>query len=340
MLRTGRKLLPALAVGAVVAQLLSSAGVRADDKPIVMKIALVTLDDSLHRYAQNYAAAVEKASGGRIKPEIYPASKLGSIERQTEGVQFGAIQCQIVAPEFLVGVDERFEVLATPGLIASMTDGQHLAADPAVRSLMLGLGADKGLHGVGLFMSAQSAIVSRSPIPHLGDLKGKKIRIFASSFERVAMQRLGAIPKPMTLAEVLPALQDNALDGAISSIAIFNSMSYRSAAKYVTDTGQPAIFAITEISRKWYDALPADLRQVIDSAAAAESIAINPQAIEINNKARQVWIDGGGELITLPPEEQASMLKILAGVGDEVSNTKPQLAQAYKIVVDAAAHAK
>jgi TRAP-type C4-dicarboxylate transport system substrate-binding protein len=108
----------------------------------------------------------------------------------------------------------------------------------------------------------------------------------------------------------------------------------------VTETGQPAIFAITEISRKWYDALPADLRQIIDSAAAAEVAAINPQAIEINSKARQVWIDGGGELITFPPEEQASMLKIMAGVGDEVSNTKPLLAEAYKIVTEAAAHAK
>ena len=340
MLNTGRILVKAFARCTFLVLSLSAAGARADDKPIVMKIALVTLDDSLHQYAQNYAAAVEKASGGRIRAEIYPASKLGSIERQTEGVQFGAIQCQIVAPEFLVGVDERFEVLATPGLVTSVAEGQRLAADPAVRGLMLGLGADKGLHGVGLFMSAQSAIVSRSPIRHLGDLKGKKIRIFASPFASVAMQRLGATPKPMTLAEVLPALQDNAIDGAISSIAIFNSMNYRTAAKYVTDTGQPAIFAITEISRKWYDGLAPDLRQAVDAAAASESVAINPQAVAINSKARQVWTDGGGELIDLPPEEQASMLRILAGVGDEVSNAKPQLAEAYKIVIDAAAHAK
>jgi TRAP-type transport system periplasmic protein len=340
MLNTGRSLVTALACCTLLVLSLSAVETRADDKPIVMKIALVTLDDALHQYAQNYAAAVEKASGGRIKPEIYPASKLGSIERQTEGVQFGAIQCQIVAPEFLVGVDERFEVLATPGLVTSMVEGQRVAADPAVRSLMLGLGADKGLHGVGLFMSAQSAIVSRDPIRHLSDLKGKKIRIFASAFASVAMQRLGATPKPMTLAEVLPALQDNALDGAVSSIAIFNSMNYQSVAKYVTDTGQPAIFAITEISRKWYDALPADLRQVIDSAAVAESAAIYPQATDINNKARQAWVDGGGELIALPAAEQSTMLRILAGVGDEVSNTKPQLAEAYKIITEAAAHAK
>src|ERR1700731_379811 len=168
----------------------------ADDKTYVMKIALATFEDALHQYAKNYAAAVERDSGGRIKAEIYPASQLGSIARQAEGVQFGAIQCQIVAPEFLAGVDERFEVLAAPGLVTSMAHGQRVAANLGVLKLMLGLGADKGLHGAGLFMNSQSAVIARTPIHHLAAFKGKKIRIFASQFQSVAIQRLRAAPKP------------------------------------------------------------------------------------------------------------------------------------------------
>jgi TRAP-type transport system periplasmic protein len=315
---------------------ITAAAARADDKPVVMKIALATLDDVLHQYAKNYAAAIERDSGGRIKPEIYPSSQLGSIERQTEGVQFGAIQCQFVAPEFLVGVDERFEVLAAPALVKTFVQGQRLAADPAVQKLMLGLGADKGLRGVGLVISAQSAVVTRAALRHLADFKGKKIRIFASQFESVAMAHLGATPKAMTLAQVLPALQDNELDGALSSIAIFNSMRFQSAAKYITEIGQPAIFAIVEVSKKWYDGLPADLQQIIDKDAAVEATALDPQAVAINDNARKAWVSGGGELIALPAEEQASLLKIVAGVGDEVSATKPQLGAAYQIVTDAA----
>jgi TRAP-type C4-dicarboxylate transport system substrate-binding protein len=308
----------------------------ADDKTYVMKIALATLDDALHQYAKNYAAAVEKDSGGRIKAKIYPASQLGSIERQAQGVQFGAIQCQIVAPEFLVGIDERFEVLAAPGLVTSMAHGQRVAADPAVLKLILGLGADKGLHGAGLFMNSQSAVIAKTPIRHLADFKGKKIRIFASQFQSEAMGRLGAAPKPMTLGGVLPALQDNALDGAVSSIAVFSSMHYRQAAKYVTETGQPAIFGIAEVSKKWYDSLPTDLQQIVDKDAASESMAINPQAVEINDRARKAWIDGGGELISLPADEQSAMLKTLASVGEDVSKTKPQLSAAYQMVMEAA----
>jgi TRAP-type transport system periplasmic protein len=322
---------------AFVCLLAAILGARAADaKPYVMKISLATLNDVPHQYVKNFAAAIERDSGGRIKPEIYPASQLGSVQRQIEGVQFGAIQMTVLPPEFYAGVDERFEVLTAPGLVKSMAEGQRLAANPQVRDLMLGLGADKGLHGAALFMATQSSIIAKAALRHLADLKGKKIRIFGSEFQRVAMTRLGAVPKPMTLGDVLPALQDNVIDGAIASIAIFNAMHFEEVAKHVTEIGQPATFVTVEISKKWYDSLPADLQRLLDKDAAAESAAINPVAIEINERARKAWIASGGELIGLPADEQSSLLKIVAGVGDEVSNAKPRLTAAYKIVTDAA----
>jgi TRAP-type C4-dicarboxylate transport system substrate-binding protein len=333
-------MLAALAAGAFAASAALTMAARADDKPIVMKISLVTLDDALHLYARNYAEAVARDSHGRIKPEVYPASQLGSTQRQAEGVQFGAIQCQVVAPEFLVGIDERFEVLAAPGLVTSWAAGQHLAADPAVQSVILGLGADKGLHGAALFMSSPSSIIATKPIRRLADFKGKKIRIFGSQFESVAMARLGTIPKPMTLAEVLPALQDNSIDGAVASVSNDNTMHYVSAAKYVTEIGQPVIFGIVEISKKWYDSLPADLQQILDKDAASEALAINRLAIEIDDQARNTWVSSGGELISLPADEQSSLLKIIGSAGDEVASTKPPLLAAYKIVTEAAQRAQ
>jgi TRAP-type C4-dicarboxylate transport system substrate-binding protein len=329
---------PAAAAGIMIlAVVLSSGGTLAQDKTHTMKITLATINDQIHAFAKNFAAALEKNSGGRIKPEIYPASQLGPIPRQAEGVQFGAIQCQVVPPEFLVGIDERFEVMAAPGLVTSMAQGQKLAADPDVLKLMLSLGADKGMHGAGLFMVNPSAIAFRTPARHLADFKGKKVRIFASPFQSVAFDRLGATPVAMSLGDVLPALQQGAIDGAVASTAIFTAFHYQDAAKYVTDTGQPAIFAVVEVSKKWYDALPPDLQQIIDQTAAKESVAINRQAAEITENSRKVWTDTGGELISLPPDEQASLLKLLSSVGADVSKEKPRLADAYKIVAEAAA---
>ena len=320
----------------VMAMTLTLATGRAQDKTYVMKFTLPTLNDPSYQFTKNYAAAIERDSAGRIKTEIYPASQLGSIPRQIEGTQFGAIQCAVIPPEFFVGVDERFEVMAAPGLADSMEHAQRLAADPAVLKLMLGLGAAKGLHGVGLFMNAPSSLIAKAPIRHLADLKGKKIRIFASQFQTVALERLGATPVAMTLGDVLPAIQQGAIDGAVGGIVVFTPMHFQDAAKYVTETGQPTVFVIVEISKKWYDALPAELQKIVDTNAAKGATAINPAAIEIVNNARKGWTDTGGELISLPPEEQAAMMKTLSGVGAEVSKAKPTLSEAYKIVTDAA----
>jgi len=320
----------------VVAMALTLGPARAQDKTYVMKLSLAALNEALHQFAKDYAALIEKDSGGRIKTEIYPASQLGSIPRQIEGTQFGAIQCVVTPPEFYSGVDERYEVMAAPGLVADIGQAQRLTGDAQVRKLLLGLGADKGLHGVGLFTSQPSSTIAKSAIRHLADFKGKKLRTFASQFQREAFERLGATAVAMTLGDVLPALQQGAIDGAVAGTVIFSAMHYQDAAKYVTDIGQPVVFGLAAVSKKWYDALPADLQQIIDRDGAAASIEVNPETIAINERADQAWIASGGELIKLPPDEQAAMLKLLASVGEDVSKSKPQVDAAYKIVTDAA----
>jgi TRAP-type C4-dicarboxylate transport system substrate-binding protein len=324
----------ALAVTLALALTLSAA--QAQDKAYVMKFSTPTINDVPDTFARNLGAALEKDSGGRIKAEVYPASQLGSIPRQIEGTQFGAIQCAIIPPEFFVGLDERFEVLAAPGLVDSLAQGQRVAADAAVHKLMLGLGADKGLHGVGLFMAEPSDVISKTPIRHLADFKGKKLRTFASQFQSEAFNRLGVTPVAMTLGDVLPALQQGAIDGAVAGMGPFTKMHFSDAAKFITLTDQPAIFLIVEVNQKWFDALPQDLQDLIVKDAAEQSIATQPIAVDLRKKSEQAWTDSGGELIKLPGDEQAQFMKTLASVGPDVSKSKPALAAAYQVVSDAA----
>src|ERR1700752_4238834 len=114
---------------------------RAEDNTYVMKLGIATINDSQHEWCKRFAAMVEKDSGGRIKGEIYPASQLGPIPRQIEGVQFGSIQAWMGPPEFLVGVDMRYEALSAPGLLTSYDQMVKVIHDPAVRDMMFGFGA-------------------------------------------------------------------------------------------------------------------------------------------------------------------------------------------------------
>ena len=313
---------------------------QAQDKTFTMKITTPTLNAALDIYAKALAAVIEKDSGGRIKVEVYPASQLGSIPRQIEGVQFGAIQAAVIPPEFFVGIDERFEVLAAPGLVTSVTQGHKIAADPEVQKFYLGLGGDKGLHGVAVAYAEPSEVLSKNAIRHVADFKGKKIRIFASEFQSAAFRRLGTTPVAMSPSDVMTAIQQGSLDSSVAGVELLSGLHFYDAAKYITMTNHAAIFYLVEISKKWYDTLPADLQQVVDKDAPSVAKDFTPRAIEIDNAANKVWTDNGGELINLPADEQADMLKTLVSVGADVSKEKPALSDAYKIVLDAAKRAQ
>ena len=324
------------AVTLAFALALTSGAARADDKVYVMKIGTPTVNDTPEAWAKIFTELIDKDAGGRIKIELYSASKLGPMAREIEGLQFGSIEAAIIPPEFFVGVDERFEVLATPGLADSLQHGERLVADPDVLKLMLGLGADKGLHGVGLYMALPSSLISRAPIRNVADIKGKKIRVFASKFQTEAFQRLGATPVAMSLGDVLPAVQQGAIDGAISGITVFNAMHFQDAAKYVFQINQPGIFLVIEVSKKWFDALPKDLQEIVERDAARASIEVNPPATALYENAKKNWVASGGELTEMAADERAAMIKTLDSVADDVAKAKPQLYEAYKVVAAAA----
>jgi TRAP-type C4-dicarboxylate transport system substrate-binding protein len=114
----------------------------------------------------------------------------------------------------------------------------------------------------GFFLNGMSSVIAKKPIRNASDFKGRKIRTLASKFQTEPFNRLGARPVVMTLGDVMPALQQGTIDGSIGSIVIFTPMRFQDAAKFVTETGQPAVFVAVEISKRWFDTLPADLQKI------------------------------------------------------------------------------
>lgn len=313
---------------------------HAEGASIVMKLSTATLNDTQHEWMRRFVAAVERDSAGRIKGEIYPASQLGSIPRQIEGTQFGSIQGWIGPPEFLVGVDARYEVPSAPGLVTSQEQDVRVFSDPAVRDLILGLGANKGLTGVGIFPFGPASIVTHKPVHHLVEFKGLKIRMSASPFQLEMMKRLKASPVAMSLGDVLPAIQQGAIDGALTSVTVDTTLHYVDAAKYITEVDQPWVNSIAVVNRKWLDSLPADLQRIVRDDAMAVSTQIVPFVSDFFAMQCKVWTDSGGELISLPAVEQQAMIVQIASVANDLSRSSPELNAAVKVVFESAARNK
>lgn len=328
-----------LAMIVMLGGLMSRANAQAP-APYVMKLSTATINDTQHEWLKRFAAAVEKDSGGRIKGEIYPASQLGSIPRQIEGTQFGSIQGWCGPPEFLVGVDERYEVLSSPGLFSSREQNEKALKDPEIRDLILGLGANKGLVGAGIFPIGPSSIITRKPVHRLADFSGLKIRVLASPFQLEMIKRIGASPIAMTLADVLPAMQQGAIDGSLTTMTQYTTLHYIDAAKYVVETGQPYVSSITVLSKKWLDGLPPDLQKIVRDDAATVSTDIVPFVNEFFDGQTKVWTDSGGEVARLPAADQEAMMAKISSIADDISKSKPDLNAAVKVVFAAAARDK
>ena len=55
---------------------------------------------------------------------------------------------------------------------------------------------------------------------------------------------------------------------------------------------------------------------------------------------RKVWTDKGGELTSLPAEEQTAMLAKISSIGNDLSAAKPELKKAVDLVTQSAARDK
>ncbi len=313
---------------------------KAQDKVMTIKLATATLNDAQHEWMKLFAAGIEKATNGRLKAELYPASQLGSIPRMIEGTQLGSIQIWLGPPEFLVGVDPRFELLSVPGLFKDEHHALGTIADSDFAKAFLALGANKGLIGASLFYTGPMAFDMRAPVRTLADLKGKKVRVLASPFQMEQLARLGGTGIPLSLGDVLPALQQGTLDGAMSGLSVFSALQFQDTARYMTETGQSHIFSEALLSKRWFDALPADLQAAVMSISKAAGAEAIPWSLEFLTAQRKAWVEKGGEVIALPAAEKAELMTRMAPIGDDIVKTKPELKPLWDQLVATAKRTK
>jgi len=266
----------AYAFGAVLGAVLGALPASAAD--FVMKFGTATINETQHQFIKFYKDEVEKASNGRIEVQIYPASQLGPIPREIEGVQLGNIQGYIGPVDFFVGVDPRFGVFSAPMLFRDEPNAAATVHDAAVQKAMFELAAPKRMVGIATLDLGSSNYGAKNPILRLSDFNGKKLRINGTELERQKMAKLGATGIGMPLSEVVPALDQGTIDGTISGLSVFVSFKMNDLLKAVTN--DTFIISIAVVSKPWLDTLPAVLQKVVlDAGAAVQSKA---QAWEVD----------------------------------------------------------
>jgi TRAP-type C4-dicarboxylate transport system substrate-binding protein len=168
---------------------------------------------------------IPKASNGRVTADLYPADQMG-LDNATilRLLKQGVMDVGTTDISRLAADDPRFEGadLAGPALTIETARAAARAYQPIIERIMEKDWNVKVLH----WGSAPPQVFwCREAISGLGDLKGKKIRVFNKTMVDF-VNGVGGTAVNITFAEVVPALQRGIVDCAVTGTMSGNSAGW------------------------------------------------------------------------------------------------------------------
>jgi TRAP-type C4-dicarboxylate transport system substrate-binding protein len=254
-----------------------------------------------------WAKKVEDESGGRIKVELYPAMQLGGAPPDLyDQAKDGVVDLIWTVLGYTPGRFPKSEVFELPFI---MTNGEQTSA--AFYNYVMANAAEEfaGVHVIALHTHGPGLFHTKRPVNKLEDLKGMKIR-GGSRIISDMLARLGAEPVGMPVPQVTEALSKGVIEGTTIPWEVTPSLKV---AELVTNhtgfSGKNGLYTQTFgfiMNQASYDALPDDLKKVIDDnsglATSREFGRVMDEGDKVGLKIAQ---DRGNNIVTLDEAETA-----------------------------------
>lgn len=223
--------------------------------------------------AEFFARKVAEYSGGAIAVEVYPASRLGTLEEQTKMAAAGTIAFTHQTAATIGSLYPDFAVLDTPFVYR---DVRHLlrvvdSSSPLMTRLSEGLARTQGLRVLYSFYFGTRQLTCDRPVRRPADLAGLCMRAIPFPVYELAVEGLGATPVPIDWSRTPVALAAGAVNGQENPVNIILSSKLYEHQSYLMLTGHIMSAAIVVVNEKVWRALPRASRGALGRAAREAS---------------------------------------------------------------------
>ncbi|HRP78826.1 MAG TPA: TRAP transporter substrate-binding protein [Aquamicrobium sp.] len=255
-----------------------------------------------------WADRVEAASNGRIKIERYPAMQLGGTPPQLiDQARDGTVDIVWTLPGYTPGRFPTTEVFELPFVMTNAKAASQAYWDMFEKHMKDGEFAD--VHMIATWVHGPGVIHSRQPVEKLEDLKGMKLRA-PSRIVNTLLGHLGATPVGMPVPAVTEALSRGVIDGAVVPWEVAPSVKIEELVSHHTEFAEgQALYTATFVlamNKARYEALPDDLKKVIDDNSGRELSALFGWTQEhYDGPARQLAVDRGNTILRLDADATA-----------------------------------
>ncbi|MGR3504116.1 TRAP transporter substrate-binding protein [Pseudaestuariivita sp.] len=265
------------AFGVAVAMAVGTGAAQAQD--YTMTMAHVLSDQSPYQVTLNeFKSLIEERSGGSIAVEIQCCGQAGNETRAIQSMRTGILTGGFVGGSTLETVVPAYRVLSLPYLFEDKAQAYEVLQSDMGRE-MLDLLGEYGMHGLGFGSIYERSVATKAParVETVDDMQGLKIRVLPTPGFVEAYKAMGTQPTPMSYGELFMAIQNNVVDALeISPDAIVADGFYETVNTYTLTKAHQST-TVMVLSKSWWDGLPADVQEMIQTAAT-DAIAVGIEA--------------------------------------------------------------
>ena len=286
-----------------------------------MELRLSTFVPPVHVIAREvitpWMAAVDKESGGEVKPKLYPSMQLGGsppgLFRQAVD---GVVDMVFTLPGYTSPAFPRTQMVELPGLSPDGRAATELLwklLDPYLKPEY------QGVKVIALWAAEDAGLMTRGKvIKALDDIKGMRLRApSAAQSRQIAV--MGGTPVAMPITEVYPGLDRGVIDGAMVPFSTIVDFRLGEVAKAYTIPGPlfgRSSFLIA-MNQKKFDSLSPKAKAAIDKLSG----------LPLSLKATDVYIKRADEgvasvrskaqVVEFSKAEQEKISKLLRPIVDD-----------------------
>ena len=317
----------------LLATLVSCAAFAAGAQTVIKFSHVVAVDTPKGKAAVFFAQKAAELTKGKVKVEVYANSALYKDKEEMEALQIGAVQ--MLAPslaKFGPLGEKEFEAFDFPFMFDDTAELHKITQGP-VGAAMLAKLEPKGIKGLAYWDNGFKSFSANTPLKMPADYKGKKFRIQSSKVLEEEIRSVGGIPQVMAFSEVYQALQTGVVDGTENPISNFYTQKMHEVQKHLTITNHGYLGYAVIVNKKFWDALPADVRGQLEDAMKQSTVYANKIAQEENDLSLDGVKKSGKTIVYVPTaEERLALKKAMTPVHIKMADRvgKDTLQQFYK----------
>jgi TRAP-type C4-dicarboxylate transport system substrate-binding protein len=241
--------------------------------------------DARHKLALEFAAEVEKATGGSLTFKVFPSQALFKSKSQYDAMAKGALDFSVFPLAYASGKIPQLDITLMPCIIDSVAEGMSWRNKPIGRKVEDI--CEKGGMKIITWLWYAGGIGSKGKMVKVpDDVKGLKFRAAGKLFEYM-LNEAGASITSMASSEIYMAMQTGVLNAALTSAESFVSYRLYEQLEYFNTPEDYSIWYMAEpivMSTKTWDSLTAAEKK----AVAEVGLALEARALEIAKAANGI----------------------------------------------------